>query len=92
MKMNDMKIKSSKSELLALLSEQADNEISELDLEDKLADLGVDSMAFVMLVHEIEEKYSIEIDSSELDSLSGDVRVRDVVNLLNSKGIQIEDV
>lgn len=90
--MNDMKIKSSKSELLALLSEQADNEISELDLEDKLADLGVDSMAFVMLVHEIEEKYSIEIDSSELDSLSGDVRVRDVVNLLNSKGIQIEDV
>ena len=90
--MNDMKIKSSKSELLALLSEQADNEISELDLEDKLADLGVDSMAFVMLVHEIEEKYSIEIDSAELDSLSGDLRVKDVVNLLNSKGIQIEDV
>jgi len=89
--MNNMKVKTSKSALLELLKEQTESQITNLDLEDKLSDLGIDSMAFVMLIYEIEEKYNIEIDSSELDKLDGDVKVVDVVNLLNSKGIEIED-
>lgn len=90
--MKNMEIKSSKSELLKLLSEQTENEISELSLEDKLTDLGVDSMAFVMLIYELEEKYGIEIASEELEKLAGDVKIKDVIALLNSKGIQIEDI
>ncbi len=89
--MNDMKVKTSKSALLELLKEQTESQITNLALEDKLSDLGIDSMAFVMLIYEIEEKYNIEIHSSELDKLDGDVKVVDVVNLLNSKGIEIED-
>jgi len=89
--MNNMKVKTSKSALLELLKEQTESQITNLALEDKLSDLGIDSMAFVMLIYEIEEKYNIEIDSSELDKLDGDVKVVDVVNLLNSKGIEIED-
>jgi acyl carrier protein len=86
-----MKVKTSKSALLELLKEQTESQITNLALEDKLSDLGIDSMAFVMLIYEIEEKYNIEIHSSELDKLDGDVKVVDVVNLLNSKGIEIED-
>ena len=89
--MNNMKVKTSKSALLGLLKEQTESQITSLALEDKLSDLGIDSMAFVMLIYEIEEKYNIEIHSSELDKLDGDVKVVDVVNLLNSKGIEIED-
>lgn len=89
--MNNMKVKTSKSALLELLKEQTESQITNLALEDKLSDLGIDSMAFVMLIYEIEEKYNIEIHSSELDKLDGDVKVVDVVNLLNSKGIEIED-
>lgn len=89
--MGNTKMKVTRSELLELLKEQTETQITNLSLEDKLADLGIDSMAFVMLVYEIEEKFNIEIDSSELDKFDGDVKVVDVVNMLNSKGIEIED-
>ena len=50
-------------------------------------DLGIDSLDATSLIIDMEEKYNIEVTNEELASL---VRVKDVIKLLEAKGVKAE--
>lgn len=51
-------------------------------------DLGIDSLDATSLIIDMEEKYNIEVSDEELGAL---VRVKDVVKLLEAKGVRVEE-
>jgi acyl carrier protein len=56
-------------------------------LESKLSeDLGIDSFDTIMLINTIEDEFSIEIESSDLEKIN---TVNDIVMLLNEKYLKI---
>ena len=57
-------------------------DVSSLSEEDKLVDLGLDSLDLVEVMIEIEEEVEVEFSSDEIAHL---VTLKDVVDLVNSK-------
>ena len=49
-------------------------------------DLGIDSLDATSLVLDIEKKYNIQVSNEELAGL---VYVKDVINLLEEKGVKV---
>ncbi|HPY80094.1 MAG: acyl carrier protein [Erysipelotrichaceae bacterium] len=57
-------------------------DVSSLKQEDKLVDLGLDSLDLVEVMIEIEEQLGVEFSSDEIAHL---ITLKDVVDLVNSK-------
>lgn len=66
--------------LKEILSERID--VSNLKEDDKLTDLGLDSLDLVEVMLKIEEELNIEFTS---DEIAGLVTLKNVVNLIQSK-------
>jgi len=69
-----------------ILAEQMNAEISSITMETSFKDdLGADSLDLFELVMALEDEYSIEIPTEDLESMK---TVGDVVNYLKTKGIE----
>ena len=64
-----------KSDILNIIAEEALVDIETLKLDKKLDELGIDSIAVIGVMYDVEEKYNIEIDDSEIavDQTLGDM-------------------
>ncbi len=70
----------------AIISEQLGIDESEITLESNFSDdLGADSLDLFELVMNLEEEYSIEIPTEELEAIK---TVGDIINYLSEHGIE----
>lgn len=70
----------------SIIAEQLDIEESQIEETTNFKDdLGVDSLDLFELVMALEEEYSVEIPSEELEKL---LTVGDVMNYLKNKGVE----
>ena len=69
-----------------IVSERLSVDISEVQMETSFKDdLGADSLDLFELVMALEDEYSIDIPTEDLEAMT---TVGDVVNYLKSKGIE----
>ena len=69
-----------------IISERLSVDISEVQMETSFKDdLGADSLDLFELVMALEDEYSIDIPTEDLETMD---TVGDVVNYLKSKGIE----
>lgn len=69
-----------------IIAEQLSTEAEEITLETSFKeDLGADSLDLFELVMALEDEYSVEIPSEDLEKLT---TVGDVVNYLKEKGVE----
>ncbi len=69
-----------------IISERLSVDISEVQMETSFKDdLGADSLDLFELVMALEDEYSIDIPTEDLENME---TVGDVVNYLKSKGIE----
>ncbi len=69
-----------------IISERLSVDISEVQMETSFKDdLGADSLDLFELVMALEDEYSIDIPTEDLENMG---TVGDVVNYLKSKGIE----
>lgn len=68
-----------KNEILKTLEKITKSKIS---LSDKIIDLPIDSLAFIELIADVEEKYKCEISDEELLSIK---TVEDIVKIFKTK-------
>ena len=84
-------MKITKADFIKILKANADrftrDDITE---SDRLADLGVDSIGFVMTIYAIEEKLGVKVKDEDLAALTPDSMVSDFVRVLAGLGIEIE--
>ena len=84
-------MKITKADFIKILKANADRfNRDDIALTDRLADLGVDSIGFVMTIYGIEEKLGIKIKDEDLAALNPDSNVSDFVKVLAGLGIEIE--
>jgi len=70
----------------AIIAEQLGIDASEITMESNFSDdLGADSLDLFELVMNLEEEYSIEIPTEELEAIK---TVGDVINYLSAHGIE----
>ena len=70
----------------AIIAEQLGIDESEITMESNFSDdLGADSLDLFELVMNLEEEYSIEIPTEELEAIK---TVGDVINYLSAHGIE----
>lgn len=62
-----MKLISTQDEIKLIVSELSSLSENEISAEDKLMNLGIDSLMTVELIIRIEEQFDIEFDEAELD-------------------------
>ena len=75
-------------EVKKMINETFFVEMDKITMESSLKDdLEIDSLDATSLVLDIEKKYNIKISNEELVKL---VYVKDVVNLLEEKGVKVE--
>lgn len=58
--------------------------------EDRLGDIGIDSLGFATLLFAIEDKLEMRIDERYIDSLNGKSTIADLVAAIRSSGYEIE--
>lgn len=69
-----------------IIADQLNAEVADITLETTFKeDLGADSLDLFELVMALEDEYSVEIPSEDLESLKS---VGDVVNYLKGKGVE----
>lgn len=69
-----------------IIAEQLSTDAAEITLESSFKDdLGADSLDLFELVMALEDEYSVEIPSEDLENL---LTVGDVVNYLKDKGVE----
>lgn len=84
-------MKITKAEFIKILKANADRFTrDDIAVTDRLADLGVDSIGFVMTIYAIEEKLKVKIKDEDLAALTPDSLVSDFVKVLAGLGIEIE--
>jgi len=69
-----------KNKVLNIISELSVLSNSEIDLEDKFTDIGIDSLKIVELIIKLEEELNIKFDDGELDP-SKLIAVKNVLEL-----------
>ena len=70
----------------AIIADQLGIDASEITMESNFSDdLGADSLDLFELVMNLEEEYSIEIPTEELEAIK---TVGDVINYLSAHGIE----
>ena len=84
-------MKITKDEFIKILKANADRfNREDIVPTDKLDDLGVDSIGFVMTIYAIEEKLKLKIKDEDLSVLTPDSLVADFIRVLAGLGIEIE--
>jgi acyl carrier protein len=84
-------MKITKADFIKILKVNADRFTrDDIAVTDRLADLGVDSIGFVMTIYAIEEKLGIKIKDEDLAALTPDSLVSDFTKVLAGLGIEIE--
>lgn len=69
-----------------IIAEQLSAEVADITMETSFKeDLGADSLDLFELVMALEDEYSVEIPSEDLEKL---LTVGDVVNYLKDKGVE----
>ncbi|WP_426207497.1 acyl carrier protein [Massilia sp. TWP1-3-3] len=58
--------------------------------DDKLSDLGIDSLGFATLLFAIEDKLNVQIDDQYLSKLSGLSTIAELVSTFKGLGYEIE--
>lgn len=71
-----------REQLLKLAEENLDIDTSNLDFEDKISDMDIDSIDLVDFIMVIEEEFDIEFADEELDEIE---TLSDIVSLIESK-------
>jgi len=71
-----------REQLLKLAEENLDIDTSNLDFEDKISDMDIDSIDLVDFIMVIEEEFEIEFTDEELDEIE---TLSDIVSLIESK-------
>lgn len=85
-------MKMDRGEFIALIKQNVAGEVNVDDIkpDDRLADIGIDSLGFATLLWAIEAKFDIKIDDSYLESLNGLSTVSDLVATFKALGHEIE--
>ncbi|WP_299031902.1 phosphopantetheine-binding protein [uncultured Anaerococcus sp.] len=71
-----------REQLLKLAEENLDIDTSNLDFEDKISGMDIDSIDLVDFIMVIEEEFEIEFTDEELDEIE---TLSDIVSLIESK-------
>ena len=71
-----------REQLLKLAEENLDIDTSNLDFEEKISDMDIDSIDLVDFIMVIEEEFDIEFTDEELDEIE---TLSDIVSLIESK-------
>lgn len=61
-----------------------------ISADDRLGDIGIDSLGFATLLFAIEDKLEIRIDERFMDSLNGQSTIADLVAAIRASGHEIE--
>lgn len=71
-----------REQLLKLAEENLDIDTTDLDFEEKISDMDIDSIDLVDFIMVIEEEFDIEFTDEELDEIE---TLSDIVSLIESK-------
>ncbi len=71
-----------REQLIKLAEENLDIDTSNLDFEEKISDMDIDSIDLVDFIMVIEEEFDIEFTDEELDEIE---TLSDIVSLIESK-------
>lgn len=71
-----------REQLLKLAEENLDIDTTDLDFEEKISDMDIDSIDLVDFIMIIEEEFEIEFTDEELDEIE---TLSDIVSLIESK-------
>ena len=71
-----------REQLVKLAEENLDIDTSNLDFEEKISDMDIDSIDLVDFIMVIEEEFDIEFTDEELDEIE---TLSDIVSLIESK-------
>lgn len=71
-----------REQLIKLAEENLDIDTSNLDFEEKISDMNIDSIDLVDFIMVIEEEFDIEFTDEELDEIE---TLSDIVSLIESK-------
>lgn len=71
-----------REQLLKLAEENLDIDTTDLDFEEKISDMDIDSIDLVDFIMVIEEEFEIEFTDEELDEIE---TLSDIVSLIESK-------
>lgn len=85
-------MKISHSEFVSIIQDSVGHAIKIKDIkpEDRLADVGIDSLAFATVLWAIEDRFKIQVDDHYLESLNGLSTVSDLVAVFKSLGHEID--
>lgn len=84
-------MKINRDEFISMVKESAgsDMNVDNIKLDDRLADIGIDSLGFATLLWAIEEKFEIQVDDKYLEGLNGLSSVSDLIALFKVLGYEI---
>lgn len=85
-------MKISRDDFISLVKQNvhAGTKIDEIKLEDRLADIGIDSLGFATLLWAIEEKFKVQVDDTYLKNLNNLTTVADLIAAFKEIGHEIE--
>jgi acyl carrier protein len=85
-------MKISRSDFISIVQENVGStiKISDIKLEDRLVDIGIDSLAFATVLWALEDRFKIQVDDSYLQNLNSLSTVNDLVALFKSLGHEID--
>lgn len=85
-------MKIDRNEFIAIIKQHVDIKINvdDIDLDDRLADIGIDSLGFVTLLWAIEERFKIQVDDKYLESLNDLTTVSDLIQTFKALGYEID--
>lgn len=80
-----------KQEFIEIIKQNSESFQGESVLRtDQLADLGIDSLGFVMTIYSFEEKLKVKIDDKYLEQLTEISSVGDLIDAFSVRGISIQ--
>ncbi len=84
-------MKISRSEFIELIKQNVSGaKIESVKPDDRLDQLGLDSLGFATLLFAIEEKLKVQIDDQYLSGLSGLSTISELVSTFKTLGYEIE--
>lgn len=64
--------------------------LNKLNLDTRLADVGIDSLGLVTLLFSIESAFNIKIDDKDLEGLNGQSSMAQFISTFRTLGYEIE--
>lgn len=84
-------MKISRTEFIDLIRQNVtDVKIDSVKPEDRLSDIGIDSLGFATLLFAIEEKLNVQIDDKYLSKLNGLSTIAELTATFGALGYDIE--